>query len=146
MFGDSAILVSTETMPSPSLYISSICPIVTLFSLSFISHHVVPTLSMLSMLIWLATPLWSAHVYPFIFWRNAFPCTLIHNKRLVICISNINPIRMIRVSLAVADDIYYFVNEMQKWRVLYYTFASVGRYRLPTLCAVSASFQSKKGR
>ena len=40
-----------------------------------------------------------------------------------------------------ADDIYYFVNEMQKWRVLYLYICRRGT--LPTQCAVSASFQTK---
>ena len=60
--------ISTETIPSPSPYITFICPL--LIPSSFLNSHVCNcSLNVLR----LAIPLWSAHVCLFIFWRTLSP-------------------------------------------------------------------------
>jgi hypothetical protein len=115
--------VSTEAMPSPNLYFDSF--------VSFGLHpqppcSLVPKLSGLRHQLILST-----HICPFYSDVTLSQwCTLSHNNRLVLYISNINFIRVIGVSFiwrfwTNLGRRYGLFIILRKWRALYYTFAGV---------------------
>ena len=73
--------VSTETIPSPSPYITFICPL--LIPSSFLNSHVTVVSTFYGLRYLWSTPLVCTLCLSFHILANAFPCTLINNKQLV---------------------------------------------------------------